>query len=115
MTLRWMVSGSTRIGSRPATPLADTLASIMDSAPYDGQLHALQNEGDQLQMILDRPAEGRQPGPLRSPLNTKESTETMCKDDWLMRLGDHGRTVIMAVPPTAHAMSGIHSSTTLSM
>jgi len=25
-----------------------------------------------------------------------------------MRLGDHGRTVIMAVPPTAHAMSGIH-------
>jgi hypothetical protein len=32
----------------------------------------------------------------------------MCKDDWLMRLGDHGRTVIMAVPPTADAMSGIH-------
>jgi hypothetical protein len=32
----------------------------------------------------------------------------MCKDDWLMRLGDHGRTVIMAVPPTAHAISGIH-------
>ena len=30
----------------------------------------------------------------------------MCKDDWLMRPGDHGRTVIMAVPPTAHAMSG---------
>ena len=25
-----------------------------------------------------------------------------------MRLGDHGRTVIIAVPPTAHAMSGIH-------
>jgi hypothetical protein len=25
-----------------------------------------------------------------------------------MRLGDHDRTVIMAVPPTAHAMSGIH-------
>jgi hypothetical protein len=25
-----------------------------------------------------------------------------------MRLGDHGRTVITAVPPTAHAMSGIH-------
>ena len=59
-------------------------------------------------MILDRPARGREPGPLRSPLNTEESTETMCKDDWLMRLGDHGRTVIMAVPPTAHAMSGIH-------
>jgi hypothetical protein len=39
----------------------------------------------------------------------------MCKDDWLMRLSDHGRTVIMAVPPTAHAMSGIHNSTTLSM
>jgi hypothetical protein len=32
----------------------------------------------------------------------------MCKDDWLIRFGDHGRTVIMAVPPTAHAMSGIH-------
>ena len=32
----------------------------------------------------------------------------MCKDDWLTHLGDHGRTVIMAVPPTAHAMSGIH-------
>ena len=59
-------------------------------------------------MILDRPASGREPGPLRSPLNTEESTETMCKDDWLMRLGDHGRTVIMAVPPTAHAMGGIH-------
>ena len=26
-------------------PLADTLASIMDSAPYDGQLHALRKEG----------------------------------------------------------------------
>jgi hypothetical protein len=26
-------------------PLADTLASIMDSAPYDGQLHALKKEG----------------------------------------------------------------------
>jgi hypothetical protein len=25
-----------------------------------------------------------------------------------MRLGDHGRTVIMAVLPTSHAMSGIH-------
>ena len=25
-----------------------------------------------------------------------------------MRLGDHGRTMLMAVPPTAHAMSGIH-------
>jgi hypothetical protein len=25
-----------------------------------------------------------------------------------MRLGDHGRTVIMPVPPTGHAMSGIH-------
>ena len=25
-----------------------------------------------------------------------------------MRLGDHGRTVIMAVPPTARAMSGVH-------
>jgi hypothetical protein len=65
-------------------------------------------KGDQLQMILDRPAGGREPGPLRSPLNTEESTETMCKDDWLDRLGDHGRTVIMAAPPTAHAMSGIH-------
>ena len=32
----------------------------------------------------------------------------MGKDDWLMRLGDHGRTVITAVPPTAHAMAGIH-------
>jgi len=30
--------------------------------------------------------------------------ETMCKDDWPMRPGDHGRTVIMAGPPTAHAM-----------
>jgi hypothetical protein len=60
-------------------------------------------------MILDRPARGpREPGPVRSPLNTEERTETMCKDDWLMRLGDHGRTVIMAVPPTAHAISGIH-------
>jgi hypothetical protein len=60
-------------------------------------------------MILDRPARAREPGPLRSPLNTEEeSTKTMCKDDWLMRLGDHGRTVIMAVPPTAQAMSGIH-------
>jgi hypothetical protein len=26
-------------------PLADMLASIMDSAPYDGQLHALKKEG----------------------------------------------------------------------
>jgi len=26
-------------------PLADTLASIMDSALYDGQLHALKEEG----------------------------------------------------------------------
>ena len=26
-------------------PLADTLASIMDSAPYDEQLHALKKEG----------------------------------------------------------------------
>ena len=41
-------------------------------------------------------------------MNTEESTETIGKDDWLMRLGDHGRTVIMAVPPTAHAMGGIH-------
>jgi hypothetical protein len=32
----------------------------------------------------------------------------MCKDDWPMRLGDHGRTVIMAVPPTAHAMFRHH-------
>jgi hypothetical protein len=33
----------------------------------------------------------------------------MRKDcDWLISLGDHGRTVIMAVPPTAHAVSGIH-------
>jgi hypothetical protein len=61
-----------------------------------------------MQMILDRPARGRELGPLRSPLNTEESTETMGEDDWLMRLGDHGRMVIMAVPPTAHAMSGIH-------
>ena len=59
-------------------------------------------------MILDRPARGREPGPLRSPLNTEESTETICKDDWLMGLGDHGGRVIMAVPPTADAMSGIH-------
>jgi hypothetical protein len=59
-------------------------------------------------MISDRPAKGRETGPLRSPLNTEESTETMCKDDWLMRLGDHGQTVIMAGPPTAPAMSGIH-------
>ena len=28
-------------------------------------------------MILDRPAKGREPGPLRSPLNTEESTETI--------------------------------------
>ena len=35
-------------------PLADTLASIMDSAPSDEQLHALKKESDQLQMILDR-------------------------------------------------------------
>jgi hypothetical protein len=55
-------------------------------------------------MILDRPARDRETGPLRSPMNTEESTETMCKDDWPMRPGDHGRTVIMAVPPTAHAM-----------
>jgi hypothetical protein len=60
-------------------------------------------------MILDRQARGpREPRPLRSPLNTEESTEAMGKDDWLMRLGDHGRTVITAVPPTAHAMSGSH-------
>src|SRR5215218_3549157 len=60
-------------------------------------------------MILDWPARGpREPGPLRSPVNTEESTETMCNDDCLMRLGDHDRTVIMAVPPTAHAMSGSH-------
>jgi hypothetical protein len=60
-----------------------------------------------LQMILDRPARGARTRPApESP--TDESTETMCKDDWLMRLGDHGRTVIMAVPPRAHAMSGIH-------
>ena len=26
-------------------PLADTQASIMDSAPYDGQLYALKKEG----------------------------------------------------------------------
>jgi hypothetical protein len=45
-------------------PLANTLASIMDSAPYDGQLHALKG-GDQLQMILDRPARGRE-NPARS-------------------------------------------------
>ena len=32
-----------------------------------------------------------------------------------MRLGDHGRTVIMAVPPTAHAIPAFTSSTTLSM
>ena len=33
----WMVSGSARIESRPGRrPLADTLASIMDSAPNDG-------------------------------------------------------------------------------
>jgi len=38
----------------------------------------------------------------------------MRNDDWLMRLGDHGRTVIMAVPPTAHAMSVLTNSTTLS-
>jgi hypothetical protein len=36
-------------------------------------------------MILDRPARGRQPGPLRSPLNTEEGTETICKDDRPMR------------------------------
>ena len=59
-------------------------------------------------MILDRPARGREPGPLRRPLNTEESTETIGKDDSLMRLGDHGRTAIMAVPPTAQAISGIH-------
>jgi hypothetical protein len=62
-------------------------------------------------MILDRPARpgGRQPGPLRSPLNTKESTETIGEDDWLMRPGDHGRTVIMAVPPTAHQVGDVAS------
>ena len=59
-------------------------------------------------MILDRPARGREPRPLRSPLNTEESTETIGKDDWLMGLGDHGGRVIMAAPPTADAMSGIH-------
>jgi hypothetical protein len=90
-------------------PLADTLASILDSAPYDGAAACAEEKGgDQLQMILDRPAKGREPGPPRSPLNTEESTETICKDNWLMRLGDQGRTVNMAVPPTAHAMSGIH-------
>jgi hypothetical protein len=48
-------------------PLADTLASIMDSAPYDGAAAcADEGKGDQLQMILDRPARGREPGPLRS-------------------------------------------------
>ena len=60
-------------------------------------------------MILDRPARGpREPGPLRSPLNTEEGTETIGKDDWLNRFGDHGRTVIMAVPPTHMRCSGIH-------
>jgi hypothetical protein len=39
----------------------------------------------------------------------------MHKDDWRMRLGDHGRTVIIAVPPTAHAMSGITNSTTVDL
>jgi hypothetical protein len=40
----------------------------------------------------------------------------MCKDDWPIRLGGHGRTVIMAaVPPTAHAMSGIHQQHDVSM
>jgi hypothetical protein len=64
-------------------PLADTLASILDSAPYDGAAACAEEKGgDQLQMILDRPAKGREPGPPRSPLNTEESTETICKDDW---------------------------------
>jgi hypothetical protein len=39
-------------------PLADTLASIMDSAQYDGAVHALKEEGDQLQMILGQAGQG---------------------------------------------------------
>jgi hypothetical protein len=39
-------SGSARIGSRPASrPLADTLASIMDSAPYDGAAACAEERG----------------------------------------------------------------------
>ena len=53
-------------------------------------------------MILDRPAGGREPDPLRSPLNTEESTETSARMTGLCAL------VIMAGPPTAPAMSGIH-------
>ena len=82
----------------------------MDSAPYDeAAACAVEGNRDQLQMILDLAGQGSaitRPAP--ESLNAEESTETMCKDDWLMRLGDHGRTVIMAVPPTTHAMTGIH-------
>jgi hypothetical protein len=60
-------------------------------------------------MILDRPARRAsrtRPAPESPEYRGKYRDDG--KDDWLMRLGDHGRTVIMAVPPTAHAMSGIH-------
>jgi hypothetical protein len=67
-------------------------------------------------MILDRPGQGREPRLLRCPLNTVESTETMRKDDWLMRLGDdHGRTVIMAYRRQHMRCPAFTDSTTLSM
>jgi hypothetical protein len=47
-------------------PLAGTLASIMDSTPYDGVVACAEEESDQLQMILGRPRPGgREPQPSR--------------------------------------------------
>ena len=52
-------------------PLAGTLASIMDSTPYDGAVACAEEESDQLQMILGRPRPGAgNPGLLENPLIT---------------------------------------------
>jgi hypothetical protein len=99
------------LASAGEAPLAGTLASIMDSTPYDGAVACAEEESDQLQMILGQPRPGvGNPSLLENPLITDKYRDDVKDHDWLMRHGDHGRMVIMAVPSTAHAMSKYSST-----
>src|SRR5687768_2313919 len=80
----------------------------MDAAHTAEQLHALKKEGGSTANDLGSAGQGARTRAAPESPEYRGKYRDMCKDDWLMRLGDHGRTVIMAVPPTAHAMSGIH-------
>ena len=66
-------------------PLADTLASIMDSAPSDGAAACAEEAEGSTANDLGSASQGARTRPAPESMNTEESTETICTDDWLMR------------------------------